>query len=169
MKCPKCTMEVADGSRLCPFCNAQLMSEEELETLAREKEQKEKRDHFFKGLVGALLGTLAGGIVFLILNIFVFTNPVNGIVFGICILKGYEWLAGSMSLRGMITGLILVILAVLLCDRVDWIIRFSLASAESVEGIPMGMYIGRMLKTLGFALLGSLFILKPFFKKLRGV
>lgn len=97
--------------------------------LAVQHEQNEflKSENFAAGLVGAFLGSLVGLLSIVIIGQLGYVAAISGFIMAICTLKGYEKLAGKLSKKGVIAGVIIMILMVYIGNRLDWAVEVAKA------------------------------------------
>lgn len=97
--------------------------------LAVQSQQSEflKSENFAAGLVGALLGSLIGVLSIVIIGQLGYVAAVSGFIMAICTLKGYEKLAGKLSKKGVIAGIIIMIIMVYMGNRLDWAVEVAKA------------------------------------------
>lgn len=108
----------------------------------------ERRENVLAGTVGALLFSLAGGVLWFLLYQVGFLAGISGLVGVICAIKGYSVFAKGESLKGVIisvlAAVVIMILAWYLCLSLDvynayqdWYangeVDFTLTFAESVQ------------------------------------
>lgn len=84
---------------------------------------EEKKENVIAGFVGALLFSLAGGIVWFILYQIGFISAISGIVGVFCAIKGYSLFAKKESVKGIIIAIIcslaVIVFAWYLCIAYD--------------------------------------------------
>ncbi len=76
------------------------------------------------GAIGALLGSLVGVVVIIILGQLGYVAAISGVVMGFCTLKGYEKMAKSLSKKGVIISVVIMLIMVYVAERLDWAISF---------------------------------------------
>lgn len=77
-------------------------------------DQEPKQENTAAGILGALIGSLAGVICIILISRLNFVASVSGLVMAVCALKGYEKLAGTLSKKGaVLSGVIIVIMTYL--------------------------------------------------------
>jgi hypothetical protein len=92
---------------------------------ASEREQKQKKENLLAGIVGAVLGSLIGAGIIILLGQLGYVAALSGIAMAICSLKGYEFLGGKLSNKGIIASVIIMIIMVYLGNRIDWSISVA--------------------------------------------
>ena len=133
------------------------------------------------GILGAVLGALLGGASIVLVSQLGFVAAFCGVILSICILKGYELMSGSFSVKGLIICLILIIVTPYLADRLDWaiivvneipeipLLDAFLAVPELVEmgSINEEAYMDALVKLYLFVLLGAGSLIISAFRKLK--
>mgnify|MGYP001009125460 CR=1 FL=1 len=102
-----------------------LLSEESFlkrSTEVTEKEDKKsaKGENVVSGAVGALLGSLIGVAVIVLLGQLGYVAVLSGIVLGVCTLKEYELMGGRLSVKGILISAVIMIIMVYFGNRLDW-------------------------------------------------
>ena len=151
-------------TQLCPDCYGSVSVRE---SMAAQKEE-DKHENLLMGIVGALLGSLIGVIVIVIIGQLGYVSIVSGLVMGVCTMKGYQLLAGKMSIKGMIIGGIIMLLMTYVGHNVDWAISvaqyFEVDVFSAFRAIPdlvkeevidKSTYFGNMGLLYLFTLLGA--------------
>ncbi len=142
---------------------------------------QEKIEIVVAGLVGALLGALLGGGSIILLDQIGYVASISGLILAVCTLKGYELLAGKLSVKGVVISLVFVLLTPYVADRTCWAIfltkeweAYGITFAEGFALIPLliedgsivlGDYLKNLLMIYGFAALGAFSTLRNAFKK----
>ncbi|MDE5994483.1 MAG: hypothetical protein K2G60_03105 [Oscillospiraceae bacterium] len=72
------------------------------------------------GIVGALLGSLIGCVVYFLVWQLGYIAAIAGLVTAVCAFKGYEILGGVVDKKGVIVCVIMIILSVLLANKLVW-------------------------------------------------
>lgn len=72
------------------------------------------------GIVGALLGSLLGGASIVLLSRLGYVASLSGLLTAFCTLKGYELLGKRLSKRGVVICVVIMVLATVAADLVDW-------------------------------------------------
>ena len=85
------------------------------------------------GILGALLGALLGAAAIVLVSQLGYVSAICGLILAICTLKGYQFLSGGFSIKGLIVCLILVIVTPYLADRLDW----ALVIVREVPELPL--------------------------------
>lgn len=106
------------GTILCDHC----FSERSEAAASKDIEQSRKKENVIAGFVGALLGSLLGAAVIILMGQLGYVAVLSGLVLGVCTLKGYELLGGRMSVKGIVISIVLMIVMVYAGNRMDWAI-----------------------------------------------
>ena len=137
----------------------------------------EIKENVLAGIVGAFLFSLAGAVVYFLLNLIGYVASISGLIGAVCAVKGYALFAKKESKKGIvisaIVSLLVMVLAWYLCLAYDiydaykiWFeageIDFSLTFFESVRSVPVFLedpeisaaYFGNLGLGLLFCLLG---------------
>ncbi len=80
----------------------------------------DKEENFAGAIVGALLGSLIGVILIVLLVQIGYASAIGGAVTGVCTFKGYAKKGGSLSGKGMVISIIIMIVMVWLANRIGW-------------------------------------------------
>ena len=72
------------------------------------------------GLIGALVGAVLGGASIVLLSRLGYVASLSGVLTAFCTLKGYELLGKRLSKRGVVICVIIMVLATIAADLVDW-------------------------------------------------
>ncbi|WP_052430676.1 hypothetical protein [Robinsoniella peoriensis] len=70
---------------------------------------EEKKENIIAGIVGAFLGTLIGLLCIVVVDQLGYMASISGVVMGVCAIKGYQMLAGKMSLKGIVISSVFMI------------------------------------------------------------
>lgn len=129
---------------------------------------EEKKENVIAGIVGAFLGTLIGLICIVVVDQLGYMASISGVVMGVCAIKGYQLLAGKMSLKGIVISTVFMICVVYVSQQLSWAIDaadilnidvFSafrlipvMISQGSIDG---GVYIKDLFMLYAFTALGA--------------
>jgi len=131
------------------------------------------------GIVGAFLFSLAGGLMWFLLNLVGFFSAISGFIGVVLAIKGYRIFAKKESVKGVIIASVIAFLVLVIAwyfcfgkDIYDafqqWFkdgeIDYTLSFSQSLAAVPAFLtdpevgpsYIRNLLVGLGFALLGSI-------------
>ena len=143
--CPECGCEVIGGCwklvggvayymhTACADKVCREISEEE------EQEKQERTGNYFTGLIGALLGSAIGAVLWSVILYFGYVTSLVGLVIGFLAEKGYNLFRGKQG-KGKIVILILAILLGVLVGNfgADVITLVQMISAGELEGFVYG-------------------------------
>lgn len=129
---------------------------------------EEKRENIIAGIVGAFLGTLIGLVCIVVVDQLGYMASISGVVMGVCAIKGYQLLAGKMSLKGCVLSTVFMICVVYVSQQLSWAIdaaeilnidvfsAFRLIPEMIRQGaIDGGVYIKDLLMLYAFTALGA--------------
>ena len=117
--CPTECYSISGNPMLLSEAGFQTLSERAMnEKIVRE----EKPENLVAGIVGALLGSLAGAVALILISRLGYISMVSGLVMGVCTVKLYEKFAGKVSVRGAIICVTIMIQMTYIADRIDWAI-----------------------------------------------
>jgi len=111
-------------------------------------QQMQAQEHVFRGVIGAIGGSLVGVALMLLLDHFGFVASIAGVVMAICALKGYRKLAGTMSKKGIIAVSIVMVLMTLIAAYLEW----SIAIYDELKGYYSDIYFIDILISMPFLL-----------------
>ena len=94
MKCKKCNNDIKESDVNCPHCGYVL----------------KKNENIFKGILGALIGSLAGVVLIVLLAQIGFVASVSGLVMAYAAVYMYEKFAGSISIKGIIACIVIMLI-----------------------------------------------------------
>ena len=114
MKCPYCGNE-STGSNFCSSCGANLQNTQS--STVQNTSNVEKKENVLLGIVGGLIGSLAGVAAIVLLSRVGFVASIAGLVMAICTIKLYEKFAGSISKKGIIICIVITLLMTLLAEN----------------------------------------------------
>ena len=80
-----------------------------------------KKENVLAGIVGAFLFSLAGGVVWFLLDLVGFYAGISGLIGVVCAITGYKLFAGSLSKKGIIISFIISLLVLILA----WYLCFA--------------------------------------------
>lgn len=88
----------------------------------RIQQVEEKKENIIAGIVGAFLGTLIGLLCIVVVDQLGYMASISGVVMGVCAIKGYQLLAGKMSLKGIVISSVFMICVVYVSQQLSWAI-----------------------------------------------
>ena len=152
----------------------------ENETLSASVEVKEE-ENVVLGILGALVGAVLGGASIILLSQLGYVASISGVILAFCTLKGYELLAKSLSKKGIVICVILMLVTPFVADLLDWGIavysqlgEYGFSFTDCLLMLPKFFADGTItmdeyLKNLGmiylFVAIGGFYILKGAFQK----
>ena len=151
---------------------------------------QEKKEKVFLGLLGAFLFSLAGAVVWVILDMIGFIAALSGLVGVFCAIQGYRIFAGKLSKKGIIFSVIIAFLVLVLAwygclawdvmkASQEWYASgeieapftygqaFSVAFLLLTDMQVLKSYGLSLLLGLGFAILGSIGTIKTNFGRVN--
>lgn len=201
MYCENCGMSIPDGATVCDICGQSVVPdtnvvtdssstpdytssnavEQETTLYSAQSSDTQKRENMFLGIIGAILGALLGGASIILFSQLGYVASISGVILAFCTVKGYELLGRSLSKRGAVICILLILVTPYLADRLDWAIMILKAYKEYgatiytsflavpdflAEGIiDKSIYIKGLLMVYLFAALGAIGSLKDLFSK----
>ncbi len=124
------------ASHFCPDCYSAAVRQ----TRQNRENERIKTESPVAGAVGALLGSLVGGLAIIAFSQLNLISALSGVIMAICTLKGYELLGGKNSTRGIVISCLMMALMVYLSDRADWAIvvvkELKLDFFEAFRAVP---------------------------------
>lgn len=79
-------------------------------------------ENVLMGLIGALIGAVLGGVSIILLSQLGYIASISGVILALCTLKGYELLGKSLSMKGIVVCVILMLITPFVADWIDWAI-----------------------------------------------
>lgn len=175
MYCRKCGNNISDGQSFCSKCGE----------ITELNNQNIMQEDIFKGIIGAILGSLVGAIAIIIIGQLGFVASVSGLVMAIATINLYEKFAKRISKKGIIICILVMIITTFLA--VNMSISISIASELKKEGldanvfvifqnffkilnlgyIDVGNYIIEIVMIYGFTILGAFTTIKAKINELK--
>lgn len=159
--------QVANGyMHLCPNCETSIRGN--MMTITQQGQSK--KDNVVAGTVGALLGSVLGVICIILLSQMGYVAAISGVIMAVGVLKGYELLGKKLTKKGIIIGVVIMLVMTYVGDRLDWAIDlykevkpdatffecYRLIPILLREGIiTMRNYIGHLVMLYLFLLFGA--------------
>lgn len=97
-----------------------------------------KKSKFIPGIVGALLGSMLGCVVYFLLWQLGYIAAVAGLVTAVCAFKGYEMLGGVVDKKGVFACIVVIIFAVFFSNQIAW--AYDAFSAFKELGYSVGFF-----------------------------
>ena len=101
---------------LCDSCLSQVHTSLQ----QNQQEVSSKKSGLVSGLVGAFLGSLIGCVLWVLIYRLGYIAGIAGAVTGICAMKGYEKLGGTLDKKGVIGSIIIMVLMIFFANRIAW-------------------------------------------------
>lgn len=149
---------------LCAACAEKLESASD----KVEQETMMTSENTLAGIVGALLGSVLGAAVIILLSRLGYVAALSGIVMAVCTLKGYELLGKKMSVKGIVICCVIMLGMTYVADRFDWAIVIAQELETDVftgfralpllleeEIIEMSDYFTSLFMVYAFTLIGA--------------
>ena len=183
MFCPYCGNN-CEGSKFCSKCGANLGSTTNNNVTVNVQVNKPvsniepKNENVFLGILGALLGSIAGVVIIVLLSQVGFIASVAGLVMAICTLKLYEKFAGTLSKKGIIICIVIMVLMTVLAENIAFTLQvlrevktyggsvkffdvfFNLYKYMGEGVLNTSTYVTNLLMVLGFNVLGAFGLIK---------
>lgn len=113
-----------------------------------EQAKKTRQENVAAGLVGALLGSLAGVLCTVVIGQMGYVTSISGLVMAVGALKGYELLGGRLSKTGAVISSLLILIMTLLAHRLTWAIALTsvihVDVLECFRAIPILLKVGTL-------------------------
>ncbi len=144
---PKPTEGVIIGNGCAVLCE-ECFREEQEAGAKRQFDYEIKVENVPGGVAGALLGSLAGMTVMVLLGQLGYVAAVSGVVMGIFALKGYEFLGGKLTKKGIVISVAVMALMVWIGNRLDWAITLRREVFTEDSLLTVFRYLGEALSRL---------------------
>lgn len=110
-----------DGSymHLCQNCVVRMSGN--MATVPRQEQNR--KENVVTGTAGALLGSLFGLLCIVLLRRVDFVSVVSGVIMAVGVLLGYERLGKKLTKKGIVIGVVIMLVMTYVGDRLDWTIR----------------------------------------------
>lgn len=95
-----------------------------------QKNLRSKKSNLVAGLVGAFLGSLIGGILWIAIYKLGYIAGIAGLVTGVCAFKGFELLGGHMNRKGVVGSVIIMLITIFLANKIAWSLEAYAALKE---------------------------------------
>lgn len=94
---------------------------QEMQTPPVMQAEPEKRENVLGGIVGAFLFSLAGGVIWFLLDMVGFYAGISGLIGAVCAIQGYRIFGGRLSKKGVIIAAVISLLVLALA----WYLCFA--------------------------------------------
>ena len=84
------------------------------------EEELARKDNVFKGVIGALIGSLIGGAAIILFYKLGFVAAISGFIMAMATIKGYTLMGGKIDIKAIIIIAVIMIIATYLADRISW-------------------------------------------------
>lgn len=161
---------------LCPACYALVQQGKQMES----EKLANTRENVPAGIVGALLGSLAGVVCIIVLSQLGYISVISGLVMALCALKGYELLGGKLTKVGATVTFVLMLIMTYVGDRIDWAIVIarelgwgfgesflSVGDLMQMGALDAGAYWGNLVLLYVFLIVGAVPIMLGSLRKRR--
>ncbi len=156
------------GLQMCEDCAVKFSER----VAGANEEHKAKPENVPFGIVGALLGSLAGVLAIVIIGQLGYVAAISGLILAVCTVRGYEKFAGKMSYTGIFISIAVMIAMTFFGNRMDWAVfimrELEVGIFEAYSLVPKladeSMYTSNLIMTGFFALIGSLTTIISVFK-----
>ena len=182
MKCNKCGADLNKNAKFCKQCGNKVEIVEE--KVVGEQKLEPKKENIGLGILGALLGSLAGVVAIFAFDYIGFVASLSGLIMGFCTIALYKKFAVSISAKGIIISVIIMIIMTYLAVHLTYTIQIlKLASSEGVETTfahvfknlgailqaleAKGSFYGSLAMVYLFTILGAIGVISAEFKDLK--
>ena len=104
---------------MCPACISRIKVNIDYEKL-------QKHEKVLPGIAGALIGSLIGAFLTVLLAQLGFVSVLAGFVMAVCTFKGYELLGGKMTKKGIVICTLIMCFMTYMSNRMNWAILAAL-------------------------------------------
>lgn len=181
MICPKCGANIPDSVSSCSYCGNKI-ERVVVESTVNNNIREVKNENVLFGTLGALIGSVAGVVIIVLLSQVGFIASLAGLAMGICTFKLYEKFAGTISKKGVIICIVIMVLMTVLAENIAFSIKvinelsekgyngdffdifFNLYKYMSEGYFNVGTYVINLLMVLAFNILGSFSYIKEQFR-----
>lgn len=152
----------------------------ETSAFAGERIKKQPREKIGRGIIGAILGSLIGVILIIVISHFGYIASISGFVLGIGAVKGYQYFAKGFSVKGLFVVLFVMIAMTYLAHQLSYAIPLadyveepildtfiSIPELLTEDLLDKGIYFGDFFKLLIYTLLGGIGTLFSEFRRIK--
>ena len=124
MKCKSCGNEIKKSDVNCPHCGTTL----------------KQKENVLMGTIGALIGSLAGVVLIVLLGQIGFVASIAGLVMAYACLYMYEKMGGSISVVGIIICIVIMIGMTVLAENISCSIAIARELGVSASDVFKNFY-----------------------------
>lgn len=100
------------------------------------------KEQFIPGVVGSFLASLVGVIVIVVVGQLGYVSAISGIVMGLAVIKGYEWLGKKLTKKGIVAASIIMLVMTYFAYQLDFAISIARwAEVSILDGFTAIPYI----------------------------
>lgn len=154
MICQKCGAELPAGAAFCNYCGSPAAAEaaaptepattpETTETPAAPAVELGKPENVIAGMIGAIAGALLGGASIVLLDQLGFVASISGFLIAFLSLKGYEWLGGRLTKKGIVASIVLCLIVPLLA----YFMSIAIYWTQTEPSLTLGMSFAAVLES----------------------
>jgi len=137
MNCKNCGAKLMEGEKFCKYCGSKI--EENIQNNINVEPVKEvnepivldKNENILLGTIGALIGSLAGAVIIILLGQLGFVASIAGVAMAYCTLYLYEKFAGKISKTGIIISILIMIIMTFLAENL--LISINVSKALNLQ------------------------------------
>lgn len=151
MICKKCGADIADNATFCNYCGQPVAENaaapEVIETPAAQEApqlQPQKPENVIAGIIGAIFGALIGGASIVLLSQLGYIASISGFLIAFLALKGYEWLGGRLTTKGIVLSIVLCLIVPML----SYMMSIAIAVMQELPGVGLGEAFGWVVEAL---------------------
>lgn len=109
--------EINDGHHyLCEGCAKEI----DAALAENQKAMRSKKSNLAAGLVGAFLGSLLGGALWILIYKLGYIAGIAGLVTGVCALKGFEMFGGHVDRKGVVGCVVIMLITIFFANKIAW-------------------------------------------------
>ena len=177
MKCNSCGADLELGSKFCEKCGKMVQNEDESKKVENVSTES-KKEKVFLGLIGAIIGSLAGALAIIVFAQLGYVASLAGVAMAFCTLFLYEKFAGTISKKGVIISIVVMIIMTLLAENASFSLQIVKELKEAGTNVSFikvftnlyklmnagylnnGAYFGDLAMVYLFTILGAFGVLK---------